>query len=355
MSEIVTLEQRNPQLLQAEIIPSPAELDALHPLTAEAHDKIIQYRQTGIDIISGRDPRMMAVVGPCSMDDNKVDGRYTTLEFAERIQEIAAKPEIAEQLFVVMRAPNAKPRTHNGPRGLEQTNLVAAHEIATKIANMGVPLASEVVGASQLARLAGNLSLAWVGARDNQSTTLRHLMSAYPELPVFVKNGGSGELEPALNAIMTIGDPQRNVELMMADGRMGYLPNSAGNPNTALLWRGGEDYKCPSVYEKGIIATAGTSHAYGVDLSHGGAVAHDPNNLKSAEGQKACLDHVVEMMLNNRLPKPPVMVMAEGYLLEGADTTGNTPGKSVTDPCLNIEDVGKMLVTLAETQAQLRV
>jgi 3-deoxy-7-phosphoheptulonate synthase len=341
-------------LIGAEALPSPAALQDMHPLDPGAQEVIAQSREDITAIMEGHDPRMLAVVGPCSMDGNTIGNKYAAHVFAERLQQLRTDPHIARNVAVVMRSPVAKPRTDVGWRGMEQTSVVTAHEIATGIVNREIPLASEIMNPSQLGRLTGRLSLAWIGARDNQVTGLRHLLSAYPNIPVFVKNDGTGDLRSAKGALKTIEAPHDNVEVLLPDGRMGVVPRSSGNVHTGLLWRGGEDYNSPGAYEKGILVAAEDAHPYGADMSHGGATAHDPENKKSAEGQTACFQHLITMMLEGTLAKPPKMVMIEAYLQSGADTSGATPGMSLTDPCVDIDTLEGMLHQLSEVQARVQ-
>lgn len=324
-------------------VPSPGELDMQHPLTLAAQLSVDQTRSEVRDIMAGRDPRMIAVVGPCSMDDTQIGGEYSPLVFAQRLKEIA--PTVGGSVLTILRCPPPKPRTNLGRRGLEQKSIATAHEIATQIANESVPLASEVMNPAHMARYGSRLSLAWVGARNVEGTELRHLLSAYPELPVFCKNTGTGDAEPAMNAMKTIGNSHANVEVMLPDGTMGILPESPGNPNTAVLWRGGTDFETPESYEDGLCALSKEDLVFGVDVSHGSAVAYAGE--KGAIGQQACLDHLVGLMMNGRLERHPRMVMIEAYLQEGSDTSGNTPGKSLTDPCVSVGQLEDMLGKLA--------
>ena len=54
---------------------SPAILHEEAPLTDEAKDNVTRSRQTVADILRGADPRLLVVVGPCSIHD--VDAALT--------------------------------------------------------------------------------------------------------------------------------------------------------------------------------------------------------------------------------------------------------------------------------------
>lgn len=92
---------------------------------------------------------------------------------------------------------------------------------------------------------------------------------------------------------------------------------------------------------------------YAVDCAHGNERAHDPQQKKSIAGQKACFDHLIELISSKKLEANPKAIMIESYLLEGMDTTQQTPGQSWTDPCIGLEDTKAMIQHLAEVHATL--
>lgn len=57
-------------------LPSPEALHARQPLDARARATVAAARRAIGEIIDGRDPRLLVVVGPCSIHD--LDGRGTT-------------------------------------------------------------------------------------------------------------------------------------------------------------------------------------------------------------------------------------------------------------------------------------
>ena len=82
----------------------PAALAGELPLDDAGAVFVAQSRRTVEDIILGRDDRLLAVVGPCSIHDPAAANEY-----AERLHELAARH--ATELFVVMRVYFEKPRT----------------------------------------------------------------------------------------------------------------------------------------------------------------------------------------------------------------------------------------------------
>ena len=82
----------------------PGSLREGNPISGAAKKRIAKDRKAIKDILSGKDKRKLAIVGPCSMDETDA-----VHEFVTRIKPIAE--EVADDVFVVVRAPIAKPRT----------------------------------------------------------------------------------------------------------------------------------------------------------------------------------------------------------------------------------------------------
>ena len=83
---------------------APAILTEEIPLTTRASQRVTTARRTIEAIIDGRDPRLFAVVGPCSIHDSKA-----AFEYATRLRALA--DEVAQRIFIVMRVYFEKPRT----------------------------------------------------------------------------------------------------------------------------------------------------------------------------------------------------------------------------------------------------
>lgn len=343
-------------LNSAEIQPlvTPAQLDELHPLNESSGRTIEETRDAIINILRGADTRMIAIVGPCSMDDSKLeDGTPSVIRFAEKLEEISETPIVKSNLLTIMRVPPAKPRTDLGWAGLDETDPIEAHWLMKEIVDTGMPVAMEVMDRDQLARYGGMLSLGWIGARNNKDTLLRRTLSAFPELPLLCKNDDHGDIDAAVAALETIATKQTNVRVTLRDGSTGVLRESVGNSNTGLLWRGGSDMPNPTGFSVGLHETARKRMPYGVDCSHGSAQAFDPSGQfkKTVEGQLRSFDSLIEHMEREQLALQPAAVMVEAHLLSGSNSRGEIPGMSRTDPCVNIEQLGDMMLRLAETSA----
>lgn len=74
---------------------TPALLMHEHPLPAERVEQVVSHREQVTAILDREDPRLMVVVGPCSVHDPAA-----ALDYAQRLAALA--PEL-EDLLLVMR------------------------------------------------------------------------------------------------------------------------------------------------------------------------------------------------------------------------------------------------------------
>ncbi len=94
-----------------EALPTPADLLAQHPCSADMAQHIDHHRHQVRQILSGADDRLLVVIGPCSIHDP-----VAALDYAKRLARLAT--EYQESLQIVMRTYFEKPRTTVGWKGL---------------------------------------------------------------------------------------------------------------------------------------------------------------------------------------------------------------------------------------------
>ena len=90
---------------------SPAILEEDLPLGEKGATLVHQTRHDIGEIIAGRDRRLLAVVGPCSIHDPAAG-----LEYASKLKPVADR--LANDVLVIMRVYFEKPRTIVGWKGL---------------------------------------------------------------------------------------------------------------------------------------------------------------------------------------------------------------------------------------------
>jgi phospho-2-dehydro-3-deoxyheptonate aldolase len=176
-----------------------------------------------------------------------------------------------------------------------------------------------------------------------------------PVTPVLVKHSITGDLSDAFNAVTTLQEPKTQQRMRLSP--TGYVYEHTGpNPHVGLIMRGRETPVTADPAEglrddvlaaqKAMLDRFGRVLPLVIDVSHGNGASFSPDNKKSAEGQRRCLAVVAEMLGDPALRISGVMI--ESNLYEGADTTGNTPGMSRTDPCIGHEEAVDTLQMLSE-------
>src|SRR5262245_12147581 len=83
-------------VLRTETLPAPRVLKNELPGSEDVYRLVVQARAAVRDVIAGRDPRLLAIVGPCSIHDADA-----ALDYARRLQAVSVR--LAGQLLVVMR------------------------------------------------------------------------------------------------------------------------------------------------------------------------------------------------------------------------------------------------------------
>ena len=126
---------------------TPRELKAQSPTTEAANATVARSRERVVRILRREDPRLLVVIGPCSIHDEK-----GALDYATRLN--ALREEFADRLEIVMRVYFEKPRTTIGWKGLIndphldgsqdiETGLKIARRLLLDITGLGLPAATE--------------------------------------------------------------------------------------------------------------------------------------------------------------------------------------------------------------------
>jgi 3-deoxy-7-phosphoheptulonate synthase len=231
---------QNLRVVDTTVLQSPDEITQELPLSERGAEVIIRSRSEIEAILHGKDSRKLVIVGPCSIHDPEA-----AIEYAHRLS--ALRSRLADQLLIVMRVYFEKPRTTVGWKGLINdphldgtfdipNGLRKARALLCKIADLGVPAATEMLDPIVPQYLADLISWTAIGARTTESQTHREMASGL-SMPVGFKNGTDGSLGVAVNAMITASRPHSFLGLAM-DGRVGVV-RTAGNPHTHLVLRGG--------------------------------------------------------------------------------------------------------------------
>ncbi len=327
-----------------EPLASPDDLQRRLPLTPAMVQLVAEGRDQVQHILTGEDPRLLVIVGPCSIHDEKA-----ALEYAGRLKRLA--DEVSDTLFIVMRVYFEKPRTSLGWKGLINDpnldgsfdisgGLYRARRLLMQLAEMGVLAGTELLDPITPQYLADLVTWAAIGARTTESQTHREMASGL-SMPVGFKNGTDGNSQIAIDAMKTARAPHA----FLGIDRQGRtcIVNTKGNPYGHLILRGGSggpNYTEASVRDvQAKLEGAGLPPRIMVDCSHA-------NSEKDHNRQPIAFRDVVrQRRAGNDLI---VGLMAESHLFGGRQDLGDDPsqlryGVSITDACMDWEETATML------------
>ena len=336
-------------LSQHTLLP-PTQLHDDIPVSAQATRTVSEARRTLAAILSGRDQRLFVVVGPCSIHDPAA-----AMEYARKLKALA--DELKEQLFIVMRVYFEKPRTTVGWKGLINDprmddsfrideGLHVARRLLVDLNEMGLPCGTEALDPITPHYLGDLIAWSAIGARTTESQTHRELASGLSS-PVGFKNGTDGNLDVAMNAMLSAAQPLAVLGIN-GDGQVA-VTQTRGNAFGHLILRGGTvpNYDSVAVSEaENALQTSKLPVNIVVDCSHA-------NSRKNHALQTLVLKDVVHQIADgNRSIKG---VMLESNLFEGNKKLGQPQhlryGVSITDACLGWDTTAE---ALREAAARLR-
>jgi len=300
---------------------TPKALKAELPLKKE----VKTYQKTVEEILLGKDPRRLLLIGPCSI--HNIDSAY---EYALRLKRLASQVE--DRFFICMRTYFEKARTALGWKGLlydpqldgshnMNEGMRLARTLLIALAELDLPAASEFLEPHTPAYLADCISWASIGARTCQSPIHRQLASNL-DMPIGFKNRCDGNIDMAINACLTA----KEVHHYLGINDDGYLVEvkSRGNPLPHLVLRGSEakpNFDYQSIVEASHrLQVAGLVDAIIVDCSHDNS---QRNYLQQPE------------VFLSAMQSPIRGIMVESFLEAGAQSFPINKRQSITDPCLD--------------------
>ncbi|WP_371369875.1 3-deoxy-7-phosphoheptulonate synthase [Pseudomonas sp. QL9] len=327
-------------------LPSPAELRQRLPLPAAIAHQVREGREAIRAVLDGRDPRLLVVVGPCSIHDPE-----SALEYADRLAALA--PQVSDQLLLVMRAYVEKPRTTVGWKGLVYDpqldgsgdmagGLVLSRKLMLGMLERGLPIATELLQPLVAGYFDDLLGWAAIGARTSESQVHREMVSGL-DLPVGFKNGTDGSIGIATDAMRSAAHPHQHFGID-PQGRPS-LVQTQGNPDTHLVLRGGHggpNHDADSVRKiREGLEKLGIAPSIMVDCSHA-------NSGKDPLRQPAVLQSVLDQRLAGDTSLRGVML--EGHLFDGCQPLSGELryGVSITDGCLGWSGTEALLLDAAE-------
>ena len=339
----------NVRIISSAPMVSPNTLIKQFPQSEKASKGVFSARQVIKEIIYGEDKRLMVLVGPCSIHDTKA-----AIEYANKL--VKLKEELDEDLFIVMRVYFEKPRTTVGWKGLINDpyldesfdidkGLATARKLLSDLGEIGIPVGVEYLDVLTPQYLSDLISWGAIGARTTESQSHRELASAL-SCPVGFKNGTSGSLDIAIDAILSANSPHHLLSVNK-DGGISHF-NSIGNETAHIILRGGKDgtnyskeqveRTCERLKGKGLVSKVM------VDFSHANSEKQFKNQLKVGADVASQIENGSESIFG---------VMIESHLNEGNQKVGPLSslkyGVSITDSCIGWNDTEELLRALAKS------
>jgi len=284
------------------------------------------------------------VVGPCSIHDADAG-----LDYAHRLRKLA--DEVSDTLLLVMRVYFEKPRTSTGWKGFINDpymddsfrideGMERARRFLRDVNEIGLPAATEALDPIG-PQYYGDL-IAWtaIGARTSESQTHREMSSGLSS-PVGFKNATDGDMDVAINAILSASHPHSFLGIS-PQGETAIL-RTRGNRYGHVVLRGGggrPNYDTVSVsLAEQALAKAKLPQNIVVDCSHA-------NSWKKPELQPLVMKDVMHQIREGN--QSIVGVMIESFIEAGnqpipQDLSQLRYGCSVTDACVGWDTTVEMI------------
>jgi 3-deoxy-7-phosphoheptulonate synthase len=339
----------NINVASQDVLTTPAALKAALPLTDPLAEAVRSARQTVWDILDRRDPRLLVVVGPCSIHDTAA-----ALDYARRLRELAA--EVDDSLYLVMRVYFEKPRTTVGWKGLIndpylddsfriEEGMHIARKLLCDIVGLGLPVSTEALDPISPQYLQDLISWSAIGARTTESQTHREMASGL-SCAVGFKNGTDGSFTVAINALRAASREHRFLGIN-GDGQVSVF-TTRGNPYGHVVLRGGSGGpNYDSVHVRlceQALQEAGLPGTIMVDCSHA-------NSNKDPSLQPLVAADVAEQIIAGN--RSLIGLMIESSIGPGQQSLSLGKDKlaygvSITDGCIGWEETARCLRDLRD-------
>lgn len=332
-------------------LPIPKEIKEQYPMTAElARVKEARDRQIA-DIFTGKDNRMVLIIGPCSADREDA-----VLDYCHRLAKL--QDAVKDKLLLIPRVYTNKPRTTGaGYKGLLHQpdpegkpdmlqGVIAIRRLHTNVlAETGLSTADEMLYPDNYRYLSDLLAYVAVGARSVENQEHR-LTSSGIAVPVGMKNPTSGDISVMLNSILAAQSGHTFIY-------RGWEVDTTGNPLAHAILRGyvnkhGE--AIPNYHYEDLEHLYQNYQAKGLQNM---ALIVDTNHSNSAkkydQQPRICKDVLYTCRHSAQIRSMVKGFMIESYLENGSQKIGEgVYGKSITDPCIGWPETERLVKEIAE-------
>ena len=333
-------------------MPDPDTIKKEYALTPEMKALKADRDQQIADIITGKDDRVLAIIGPCSADNED-----SVCEYVNRLTSIQEK--IKDRVLIVPRIYTNKPRTTgSGYKGIASQpdptkapdmveGLIAMRKMHLRaIRESGFTCADEMLYPENWRYVEDLLSYVAIGARSVEDQHHRLTVSGF-DVASGMKNPTSGDFSVMLNSVYAA---QHAHHFTFS----GYEVRTTGNPLAHTILRGAvsKHGNCVQNYHYEDLVRLSDMYA-SMELVNPATIV-DANHSNSNKQFKQQIRIVREVMTSRQfsddVKKLVKGVMVESYLKEGSQKISDHQvyGQSITDPCIGWEDTESILYMIAD-------
>ena len=324
----------------------PALLEGELPISEVAAETVYNSREAICNIIHGRDQRLFAVVGPCSIHDV-----HAAKDYAAMLNEEVAQYQ--DQLHVAMRVYFEKPRSGTDWKGLindpdlDQSfkinkGLRLARRLLIDINEMGLGTACCVLDTISPNFIFDLVSWGGVGAGSTESQNHRQLCSGV-SAPIGFKNGTDGNIQIAIDAIGAAKHP--HCFLGVTKEGLSAIFMTKGNQDCHLILRGGAEgsnFDIESVVAA-VVKLDAQKHAPRVMIDCGNS-----NSDHDHEKMPAVISDVSKQIAAGNQHIMGVMIQSNLKAGRQNISANLNYGQSITDACIGWDETRKALAELAD-------
>ena len=332
-------------------LPAPNEIKRDFPVP-ERIARLKAQRDAEIrDVITGKSDKFLAIIGPCSADNETA-----VLDYTLRLKKVQEK--IKDKVIIIPRVYTNKPRTTGtGYKGMlhqpdpEKKPDLLGGLVAIRKMHINVMEQTELMPADEMLYpenywyLADVLSYVAVGARSVEDQQHRLTVSGM-DVPAGMKNPTSGDLSVMLNSVVAAQAKQTFIY-------RGWEVNTPGNELAHTILRGAVNKhgQCiPNYHYEDLMRL---SNMYKTKDLKNPAVVVDANHSNYSKMYFEQI-RIVKEVLHSCKHSADVKQLVKGVMIESYIEPGNQKvgegvyGKSITDACLGWEESERLLYDIAD-------
>ncbi len=332
-------------------LPTPKELKEEFPASEKIKAIKEQRDQEIADIFTGKDNRLLLIIGPCSADNEEA-----VLDYTHRLARV--QEQVKDKIFMIPRVYTNKPRTIGiGYKGMLHqpdpekaedmlAGIIAIREMHTRVVEeTGFTCAEEMLYPENHRYLSDLLSYVAVGARSVEDQ-LHRLVASGVGIPAGMKNPTSGDIQVMMNSITAAQNPQTFLY-------RGWEVKTEGNPLAHAILRGSVDKFGNAMANYHYEDLRNLQDMYEESGLVNPAVIIDTNHSNSGkkfmEQIRIAKDVMHSTHLSGDIRSLVKGFMIESYIEDGAQKIGEgVYGKSITDPCLGWPKTEQLILELAD-------